>query len=1612
MLYNKTIPTQRPWFSFLWLCYFLLGFTIAYAQTGNYVPTGAEAVNYGSISLSTSTNWATARTATPGYFAAYGTAIYTEADDTHNINGYVKHYVTAANQGFTFPVGTGTDLRTLTTSGTVPNGAAYGAAWILGNPGTTTDPTDNATHSLTALGTGVSSVSSVGQWDWIEITGSTAGITVTVSIPDLSSFGPASQLRLVGWDGSKWVNLSGTTGASGNTENSTLSGTMVSGIKALGVGIGCSAGTTAPILSLSTKSNVCPATTADLSTITASNTPNGSIITWHTATPASAANKVANPSAVAAGTYYAVFYDAIANCYGGSPAGSATSTVVVTIIACDADGDGVADGNEPVGGVNNPCLPAQPAGYTGYNASNSIWGAADCDGDGFTNGTEAAAGSDPYDPASKPADSDGDGVLDINEPAGGINNPCLPAQPAGYTGYNANNSIWAAADCDGDGFTNGTEAAAGSDPYSATSKPLDTDGDGIPDSTDTDDDNDGLADTVDRYPLDTDNDGTPNATDPDDDGDGIADTSEQAGKALDTDNDGTPNVTDTDDDNDGIPDTTEQGTLGPDGKYTLPDSDGDGLPDLADVLDTDGDGTPDSTDTDDDNDGLADTVDKYPLDTDNDGTPNATDTDDDGDGIADTSEQAGKALDTDNDGTPNATDTDDDNDGVLDNSEIGTLGPDGKYTLPDSDGDGLPDLADVLDTDGDGTPDSTDTDDDNDGLADTVDKYPLDTDNDGTPNATDPDDDGDGIADTSEQPGKALDTDNDGTPNVTDTDDDNDGIPDTTEQGTLGPDGKYTLPDSDGDGLPDLADVLDTDGDGIPDSTDTDDDNDGLADTVDKYPLDTDNDGTPNATDPDDDGDGIADASEQAGKALDTDNDGTPNVTDTDDDNDGVLDNSEIGTLGPDGKYTLPDSDGDGLPDLADVLDTDGDGTPDSTDTDDDNDGLADTVDKYPLDTDNDGTPNATDPDDDGDGIADTSEQPGKALDTDNDGTPNVTDTDDDNDGIPDTTEQGTLGPDGKYTLPDSDGDGLPDLADVLDTDGDGIPDSTDTDDDNDGLADTVDKYPLDTDNDGTPNATDPDDDGDGIADTSEQAGKALDTDNDGTPNVTDTDDDNDGVLDNSEIGTLGPDGKYTLPDSDGDGLPDLVDVLDTDGDGTPDSTDTDDDNDGLADTVDRYPLDTDNDGTPNATDPDDDGDGIADTSEQAGKALDTDNDGTPNVTDTDDDNDGIPDTTEQGTLGPDGKYTLPDSDGDGLPDLVDVLDTDGDGIPDSTDTDDDNDGILDSNDKYPLDTDNDGTPNATDTDDDGDGIADTSEQAGKALDTDNDGTPNVTDTDDDNDGIPDTTERGTLGPDDKFTLPDSDGDGLPDLADAANSVVINAKVFLQGPLSGTNMTTVLNTQNLIPLTDPYGKGASTTGSTLAANSVTDWVLVELRNGTGGSNIIESIAALLSSDGTLRNPDGSTPLKFATASGNYYVAIRHRNHIGVMAQNPIALNTTAQTIDFTLPSTATYGTNGQKTVGSVKAMWAGNATGIGSSLPADDVRQTTTKSDAVPITNRIAPTGNTTSQVPGYYSTDTNMDGVTRQTTLASDRLVITNNIATHPSNTSGAKTFVIQQSF
>lgn len=231
----------------LFLCCWLAHGAIS---QGNYVFTGAEAANFGIIDLATpgGQTWATDRLATPGYFSAVGASPYNSASDAANVNGYVKMYTTAANQGYTFPVGSGTDLRSLTTSGTIANGSSFATAWILGDPSGNLDPTtpNSGAHNTISVGSGIVVVSKIGQWDWQDLTGTSNGVTITVSIPDVTALSYTTGLRLVGWNGTQWQNLSTGTPpyalngvpsyATKNFENSSLTGTMVSGITAIGIG--------------------------------------------------------------------------------------------------------------------------------------------------------------------------------------------------------------------------------------------------------------------------------------------------------------------------------------------------------------------------------------------------------------------------------------------------------------------------------------------------------------------------------------------------------------------------------------------------------------------------------------------------------------------------------------------------------------------------------------------------------------------------------------------------------------------------------------------------------------------------------------------------------------------------------------------------------------------------------------------------------------------------------------------------------------------------------------------------------------------------------------------------------------------------------------------------------------------------------------------------------------------------------------------------------------------------------------------------------------------------------------------------------------------------------
>ncbi len=853
----------------------------------------------------------------------------------------------------------------------------------------------------------------------------------------------------------------------------------------------------------------------------------------------------------------------------------------------------------------------------------------------------------------------------------------------------------------------------------------DRDGDGVVDSADLDNDNDGIPDTEEKGSMafsptgDEDGDGVLNFEDDNDPALGFVDDNlDGIHDRYDADGDGIPDVYDLDSDNDGVTDLSENGGFDTNGDGIVDiatDTDGDGLADVFDNNDTDGplgsgidmttpstsalldsnadgineggdadgDGIANAVDLDADGDGIADIVESGGTDANGDGRVDAS-ADADGDGLADTYDPlhegplatpgneptAGTSLlagaDTDGDGIVDRLDRDSDNDGITDAAEAG---------VADVNGDGIAD--DVTDTDGDGLSDLFDA--THDGPLYSTNTAPTA----GTAVVTTGADSGDG---TPTSMCSACDADGDSFANWLDRDADNDGITDLIEQGGN---------DITGDGRVD--DATDTDGDGIADIYDPS--HDGTLASETSAPTA----GTPlYTTGPDTNSDGLADS---PCAACDADGDGIANAYDLDADNDGIADIIEAyGT----------DTDGDGRVDVATDLDADG---------------IADI-----LDADDDTTPTAND----GNGALVTVDGSGNTNDTmtgqladfDGDGFPNWLDRDTDNDGISDLAEAGgnasmlmDADDDGRLDMPanwDEDGDGLADVYDSNVNDGPGAGGSTNgtalitskVDANNDGMAvgEGLVGFNINQDGDAQPNYRDLDSDNDGITDVVEQnagstsndldggdlngqmtAGASdfvvnnqstpLDSDGDGVYDYLDIDADNDGIPDNLEAVCSGcpTAGGFSGSDTNLNGVDDAFENLtSTNATGgnnigtNPEEQSTASDTDTIVDYLD---IDTDGDLAFDWSEGFDvDGDGMA-ADDLLGFAdtYRTANSGTTNYPDTDTDNDGIPDwmdnligdgyTENQRPpfLDPNSAYWV-DANNNGLADLVDGSATGGTG--------------------------------------------------------------------------------------------------------------------------------------------------------------------------------------------------------------------------------------------------------------------------------------------------------------------------------------------------------------
>ena len=230
-----------------------------------------------------------------------------------------------------------------------------------------------------------------------------------------------------------------------------------------------------------------------------------------------------------------------------------------------------------------------------------------------------------------------------------------------------------------------------------------------------------------------------------------------------------------------------------------------------------------------------------------------------------------------------------------------------------------------------------------------------------------------------------------------------------------------------------------------------------------------------------------------------------------------------------------------------------------------------------------------------------------------------------------------------------------------------------------------------------------------------------------------------------------------------------------------------------------------------------------------------------------------------------------------------------------------------------------------------------------------------------------------------------------------APGVALSPKVLLGGPYveATQRMNDDLRTLGLLPLTEPYtslgypGGGVSATPAALAVtgdDAVVDWVLVELRSATAPYPVIATRSALLQRDGDVVTPTGTGPLLFTVAAGNYRVAVRHRNHLGCMTNAAVALGATPTTVDLSVATTITYGTNARKAVATRRVLWPGNVNGD------DRVMYVGAQNDRDLVLQRIGGTVPTNS-VTGFLLEDIDLDGQVKYTGTANDRDLILQSI-------------------
>lgn len=164
------------------------------------------------------------------------------------------------------------------------------------------------------------------------------------------------------------------------------------------------------------------------------------------------------------------------------------------------------------------------------------------------------------------------------------------------------------------------------------------------------------------------------------------------------------------------------------------------------------------------------------------------------------------------------------------------------------------------------------------------------------------------------------------------------------------------------------------------------------------------------------------------------------------------------------------------------------------------------------------------------------------------------------------------------------------------------------------------------------------------------------------------------------------------------------------------------------------------------------------------------------------------------------------------------------------------------------------------------------------------------------------------------------------DNADAPEcSASFEGIVAFEGYQGANGMSTTYADNNLLPNSQPFNVPPFNYNGLesfeIAPLNAVDWVLVELRDASDESVLINTKAALVNSQGEIVDTDDNLGVNFGNNAGDYFVAIHHQGHVPIISAIPLSLPINAP---FTFSSNNVNGSNQMKTVGGVDVMIAGD----------------------------------------------------------------------------------------